>query len=79
MKRIKLLFAATAIFLMSGVIFAQDTTLTGTSGGNGGIGTTKPQEKLHVAGRYITTLVAITPLPVVSRHPVQRLLLLQLE
>ena len=51
MRHIKLLFAAAiTMFLINGLVFAQDTTLTVTSDGNVGIGTTDPTQKLVVEG-----------------------------
>jgi len=53
MKRLALLFAAVLTMLsMSGLVFAQDTTLTITSSGNVGIGTTTPTYKLEVEGNF---------------------------
>ncbi len=54
MKRIEfLLSAAITIFLMNGLVFGQDTTLTVTSNGNVGIGTANPELSLHVDGNGI--------------------------
>ncbi len=51
MRHIKLLFAAAiTMFLINGLVFAQDTTLTVTSDGNVGIGITNPTQKLVVDG-----------------------------
>lgn len=51
MKWIKPFFAILpTMLLMNGLVFAQDTTFTVTSTGNVGIGTTNPQQKLHVMG-----------------------------
>ncbi len=51
MKRtIFVIAVAIAIFLMYNLVFAQDTTLTITSSGDVGIGTTSPLEKFHVEG-----------------------------
>jgi hypothetical protein len=48
MKRLALMFAAaTTMLLLNGLVFAQDTTLTITSSGNVGIGTTNPTEKVQ--------------------------------
>lgn len=53
MRQIKLLFTAlTAIFLMSGVLLAQDTTMTITNYGSVGIGTQTPDSKLQVNGTF---------------------------
>ena len=53
MRRIKLLFAAAiTMFLMNGLVFAQDTTLTVTSDGNVGIGTASPNEQLEITGNF---------------------------
>ena len=51
MKLTRLISAAAIIvFLMSSFVFAQDTTLTVTSAGNVGIGTTSPTDLLSVSG-----------------------------
>ena len=51
MKRIKFLFAAMlALVVLNGSVYGQDTTLTVTSAGNVGIGTTSPQATLEVHG-----------------------------
>lgn len=47
----RILFTAIVVLIItSSLTFAQDTTLTVTNEGNVGIGTTNPQEKLHVQG-----------------------------
>lgn len=54
MKRINFFLAIlSTMLLMNGQVFAQDTTLTVTTDGKVGIGTTGPQQKLHVAGGFI--------------------------
>lgn len=51
MKRVELCFAMLGVmFLINGLAFAQDTTLTVTSAGNVGIGTTVPNTPLHING-----------------------------
>ncbi|MCH8020822.1 hypothetical protein IH785_13280, partial [candidate division KSB1 bacterium] len=60
MRRIKLLFAAAiTMFLMNGLVFAQDTTLTVTSDGNVGIGITNPGTSLEVAQEDASTNTSI--------------------
>jgi len=47
----RILFATiSAMLIIGGLAFAQDTTLTITNDGNVGIGTTNPEGKLHVEG-----------------------------
>jgi hypothetical protein len=50
MKHRILFFAAACMLSAASAAFAQDTTLTVTSGGNVGIGTTAPDSKLQVSG-----------------------------
>ena len=53
MKQIKAFLFA--FFLVVPCLYAQDTTLTVTSGGNVGVGTTSPTQKLQVAGTVYST------------------------
>ena len=51
MKSIKFLFAATlTLVVLNGFVYGQDTTLTVTSAGKVGIGTTTPTYKLEIEG-----------------------------
>ncbi len=51
MNRIKFLFAATlTLVVLNGFVYGQDTTLTVTSAGRVGIGTTTPTYKLEIEG-----------------------------
>ncbi len=51
MNRIKFLFATTlTIVVLNGFVYGQDTTLTVTSAGKVGIGTTTPTYKLEIEG-----------------------------
>ena len=50
MKNRILFSIITVLVFIGGLAFAQDTTLTITNEGNVGIGTTNPEEKLHIEG-----------------------------
>ena len=53
MKNRILFSIITVLVFIGGLAFAQDTTLTITNEGNVGIGTTNPEEKLHIEGDIV--------------------------
>ena len=68
MKTTFLIAVAMTMLLTDSLVFAQDTTLTITPGGNVGIGTTSPTERLSLNGNIIfsrtaSRMIYVEPIP----------------